>query len=638
MSLHHRHFLTRGASVLAALVVAAVLASAGLLLQETGPLAFIENDLQSPQAQAANGAITQQSQGAPETKEECDYRYDYEFTIDKDGSLKETRKPFCATNASACHTKNGEVVPKDEQRKSSIVAESKAGTKVNLQCDKNSPKNDIAKQAVATAGFHDLEQKVISASDLAESLDKLGVEPIGEERTQLADALNAQQGEIEQKVEKANQDWQTADKALEKLGGENAAELCVSGPYATSGECQGVLAAQNNKLKAEGELQKLTDQYAKLNEQKVALSGANAASLPANCPPGSSDCSNLAAPTDGQKPPPGGQLPPDRTGQQPPGRTNTFAPPGAGQGVPSMPKGGGSGGGSSGGGSGGGQQQQCQPQYFCNGNTLMHAQCYNQQPGNAQQIQQCPTGYACQENACQPSAQYGYCADGRTPRTAPAQPQPAASTCTVGAWEDASNGCQTSWRCTPKGSGSGQPTAQLSCQPTAASAGATINITYACANGATTASSTGFSIASETTLSGTASATAQKPASGQTTTYALTCTNTSTTPVLSASEQCTVRVATPTIVLVATPEKISQAEADEEKRKSTIGWVTSGMQKCAISSPDFATWSEQQASNTSVAGAAISPIIPPTGAQFNLACTTLGGMIATSTVRVISTP
>lgn len=299
-----------------------------------------------------------------------------------------------------------------------------------------------------------------------------------------------------------------------------------------------------------------------------------------------------------------------------------------------MPKGGGSGGGSGGGGQ---QQQQCQPRYFCNGNTLMHAQCYNQQPGNAQQIQQCPAGYACQNNACQPSAQHGYCADGRTPRTAPAQPQPAASTCTVGAWEDASNGCQTSWRCVPRGTGV-NPSAQLSCQPSSTSVGATVNITYACANGATVASSTGFSLASTGALSGTASATVQKPGSGTTITYGLTCTNASVTPALTASEQCTVRVASPTIVLVATPEKIVQSEADEEKRKSTIGWVTSGMQKCTISSPDFATWSEQQAGNTSVAGAVVSPVIPPTGAQFNLGCTTLGGTTATSSVRVTSTP
>jgi hypothetical protein len=87
--------------------------------------------------------------------------------------------------------------------------------------------------------------------------------------------------------------------------------------------------------------------------------------------------------------------------------------------------------------------------------------------------------------------------------------------------------------------------------------------------------------------------------------------------------------------LIATPEKIQKSEADEVKRESTIGWVTTGMQSCVISSPDLPTWSDSQASITSVAGAVASPALTA-DTKFVLTCTTLGGTEASSTVKVLA--
>lgn len=262
----------------------------------------------------------------------------------------------------------------------------------------------------------------------------------------------------------------------------------------------------------------------------------------------------------------------------------------------------------------------------------MYNQC-PQQNSQWQTYQQCPTGYTCQNNGCVATAPYGYCTNGQ-PRTAPAQAQPAASSCTVGTWTDASNGCQTNWQCTAGAAGS--PTAQLSCQPLVAASGTIVTFAYVCANGATAATASNFTIPSATTLSGTATTSAKKPTDGTSSvTYGLTCTNANVTPALTASAQCAVQIGNAAIVLVATPEKIAKTETEDLKRKSTIGWVTSGMQSCVISNADFIDWTSQQAGNTSVSGAAVSPIITA-DTIFKLTCQTLGGTTASSTVKVLS--
>jgi hypothetical protein len=59
------------------------------------------------------------------------------------------------------------------------------------------------------------------------------------------------------------------------------------------------------------------------------------------------------------------------------------------------------------------------------------------------------------------------------------------------------------------------------------------------------------------------------------------------------------------------------------------------MQSCVISSADLPSWSDSQASITSVAGAVTTPVIDA-DTTFKLTCQTLGGTEASSTVKVLA--
>jgi hypothetical protein len=463
----------------------------------------------------------------------------------------------------------------------------------------------------------------------------------------IGDAFSAKQADIEKQVNTLNDSYAELAKLTDS-------SLCQAQPGTP--ECA-TAAAQQKEI--QNKIGDLTNQYDNLTKAKVALN-------PVQCEPGSAGCYNMPVPKQGDvsQDKNGQQTPPwcaqnngypGCPGYRPDNGNGTFDPnarngnnaacqacqagnqnacmqcaQSQGNGLGKMGQGGG---GQKSGGGGGQQQQQCQPRYVCNGNAVMYVPCTNGGQGSAQMVQQCQNGYTCSaaagssNSSCQIQAQYGYCADGKTPRTAPAQQQPPASSCTSGNWQDTSNGCQTNWQCV---SGTGQPTAQLSCQPTSATAGMTISLSYACAGGATSASTTGFTIPADS-LSGTASDVVQKPTIGNTVTYGLSCKKDAAT----ASAQCSVRTAGTSIVLIATPEKIQKSEADEVKRESTIGWVTTGMQSCVISSPDLPTWSDSQASITSVAGAVASPALTA-DTKFVLTCTTLGGTEASSTVKVLA--
>ena len=169
----------------------------------------------------------------------------------------------------------------------------------------------------------------------------------------------------------------------------------------------------------------------------------------------------------------------------------------------------------------------------------------------------------------------------------------------------------------------GAPTAQLSCQPQVADPGMTVAITWGCSAGVSTAS--GFSTGGA--LSGATSRVVTAP-SGSTNTVAfgLVCSNQS----LSSSASCTVQVTKPAIVLVANPDSVPLND------KATIGWVTSGMEKCTVSSPDQLDFTERNASRTNINGVAeTSPVTETT--DILLTCTTLGGNVreATSTITVL---
>ena len=232
------------------------------------------------------------------------------------------------------------------------------------------------------------------------------------------------------------------------------------------------------------------------------------------------------------------------------------------------------------------------------------------------------------------NAPYGTGSDGNAcPQP---QQQPAASSCNVGTWQQQrqSNGCPTTWSCQTNTANT--PTATLSCQPQTANVGMSISISYSCGN-ATGSSGTGFSTSNQ--LSGSATATVTTPASGATSiNYALTCTNQSQT----ASAQCAVQVTQPSIVIIANPNSIAVGAS------STVGWVTTGMQSCVISSPDNDAFTSANANNLSINGVVQTPVLTTpmtavltcqstTGTTMQaIAPITVSGVTSTSTITTSS--
>ena len=251
---------------------------------------------------------------------------------------------------------------------------------------------------------------------------------------------------------------------------------------------------------------------------------------------------------------------------------------------------------------------------------LQYQQQYNQQLQQHQyQMQQYQyqqqqnSYYGYQGNMMQPIAPVP-CT--QQPQQCPQVAQPDPSQCTVGTWKPVYTGsCVSNWQCVPNtGSGATNqiPSAQISCQPQVADVGMSLAIAYACQN-STTASGSGFDTSSGLTGSATA-VVAAPPGNTNTATYSLTCTGQQSQ---TASAQCTVQINKPTIVLVANPKTVQSGAA------SSIGWVTSGMQSCVISSPTLVAFTAQNAGNTAVSGVAQTPALTA-AAEFDLKCTTQG--------------
>jgi hypothetical protein len=152
-----------------------------------------------------------------------------------------------------------------------------------------------------------------------------------------------------------------------------------------------------------------------------------------------------------------------------------------------------------------------------------------------------------------------------------------------------------------------------------------ISFSFACGN-ARGSAGTGFDTGGA--LNGNATAIAPTPPSGQNkATYTLTCINQGIT----ASAQCDVELGRPGIVLVTNPKSVKGGDT------SLLGWVTSGMKSCVISSPDQADFTQRNAANTSVNGAATtSPIV--IDSHFQLDCITLGGGSKQATTTITLTP
>ena len=258
------------------------------------------------------------------------------------------------------------------------------------------------------------------------------------------------------------------------------------------------------------------------------------------------------------------------------------------------------------------QQYQYQLQQY---NYQQQMSQYNGMPAPLPPIAPTP----CQQNSSQ-----------NTCAAPPAQPSPAG--CPNGTWRpittQQSNGanCTTSWQCVPGGGGA-IPTAELSCNPNVADVGMSVAIAYSCTN-ATGSAGSGFDTDGATS-GATTTVIANPPAGTNTATFGIVCTNQN----LVGRAECKVQIGRPSIILVANP-RIVQSGAS-----STIGWITSGMRSCVVSSPDMPAFTAENADNTSVNGmATTSPLT--SGVRIRLNCTTVGGgvRVATTTVSVIGTP
>lgn len=209
--------------------------------------------------------------------------------------------------------------------------------------------------------------------------------------------------------------------------------------------------------------------------------------------------------------------------------------------------------------------------------------------------------------------------------TCPAAPAQPTSGCANGSWQPVrstlSNGqqCTSNWQCVP--SNAVQPTAELSCQPKIADAGMTIALSFACANAT---DSTGYGFTTDNKTSGSTTTVLTPPASSTAANFALSCTNQN----LSARAECTVQIARPSIILVANPRVVRSGEG------TTIGWITTGMKSCVVSSAQLPAFTTQNASNTSPNGMATISALT-TDIDVQLSCTSLGGNVRTATTSVL---
>ncbi len=202
--------------------------------------------------------------------------------------------------------------------------------------------------------------------------------------------------------------------------------------------------------------------------------------------------------------------------------------------------------------------------------------------------------------------------------------QPDSSSCTGGAWRATYSGsCISGWQCVP-GAASATvaakttPTASIACAPSVADVGAPVTVSYSCSSG--TAVGGGFSAASSSPVT----VAAPNPLAGSNTaTFGLTCTDSG----LTGTAQCSVQVARVSLIFVANPAAIVAGD------KSTLGWVTSGMSSCVVSSPDLPSFTASNASNTAVNGTVITPALA-TSTTFAIQCATLGGNTRSATALV----
>lgn len=166
------------------------------------------------------------------------------------------------------------------------------------------------------------------------------------------------------------------------------------------------------------------------------------------------------------------------------------------------------------------------------------------------------------------------------------------------------------------------PKAQIACSPQDADVGMSVAVSFSCLN-SNTSSGSGFSTNNQ--LSGSATPVVTAPSIGSNSvTYGLTCSKEGKTD----SAQCTVKVNKTAIVLVANPKNVKTGA------EVNVGWVTSGMQSCTVSSPQLSGFTSDNAGDTRVSGIArTSPLT--SDATFVLTCTSRSGATKTAEAKVV---
>ncbi|MBV9159177.1 MAG: hypothetical protein JO019_01105 [Candidatus Kaiserbacteria bacterium] len=257
----------------------------------------------------------------------------------------------------------------------------------------------------------------------------------------------------------------------------------------------------------------------------------------------------------------------------------------------------------------------CAQNYICQNSTLYarNSSCVDTPVQNCQ--------YGCNGTQCALSPQL---------QCPPPPNQPDPTLCQSGVWQQQSNTntsgqiCVTGWQCVQNGSS--QPAAQISCQPQVVDPGMSVAISYSCTNSVT---SDGIGFFSLHQLSGSTTTVAQLPASGNTINYGIACVGTTGAV---ATSTCNVQVSHPSIVMVANPQTVSRGTT------SVVGWVTTGMNACTVSSPDMPDFTAHNAGIRATSGVATTTPIATT-TRVVLHCETIGGGTrdATTTITVANT-
>lgn len=204
-------------------------------------------------------------------------------------------------------------------------------------------------------------------------------------------------------------------------------------------------------------------------------------------------------------------------------------------------------------------------------------------------------------------------------------------TLSLGGFQDNRTGQQLRGQCAVQvvagtqggGTGDGAVKAEISCRPQVADVGMSVAVSFACRN-ANTSVGKGFSTANQ--MSGSATPVVAQPTIGSdSVTYGLTCSKEGKTD----TAQCTVEINKVSIVLIANPKDV------ESGKESNIGWITSGMESCTVSSPTLSGFTAENAGSTNVSGVAKSPPLTA-DTKFVLSCTTKAGgtKTAETTVKV----